>query len=265
MFRIEFHLSYQDQTCYDVYGHDTVRQIEAYDAEPYMLNHIHSTFNHNGDSTAFERNILSRQGGAVIRAVHGGHDNSFPYHWTPEVYALFVGERYHMHADYLEHHARKVKQYGADYGEPAPMRPLPLPMYFDMDSKRYQVEPWFTQAVRARAINAAILAVRMRAYDAIQGARVGDWVDTPEGQFRVALDLGDRVQLSSYAGDHHGIYLSVGSASYSGGLDAPVPVDQLQPTSETRPATVWFFSENEVRAHHGVYLQADFRVFRLGQ
>lgn len=27
MFRIEFHLSYQDQVCFDVFGHDTIRQI----------------------------------------------------------------------------------------------------------------------------------------------------------------------------------------------------------------------------------------------
>jgi hypothetical protein len=262
MFRIAFHLSYQDQTCYDVFGHETVRQIETYSADPYTLNYIHSSFNHNGDSTAFERNILSRQGGAVIHSVHDNRQ-SYPYRWTPEVYALFVGEHYRMHADYLEHHARKVKQYGADYGDPAPMRPLPLPMYFDMDSKRYQVEPWFTEAVRVRAINSAILVVRMRAYDAIQGARVGDWVDTPKGQFRIAHDWGDSVQLSSSAGDHHGVYLSVGSASYSGGLDSPIPVDRLQPTRETRPGTVWFFSENEVRAHNGIYLQADFRVFRI--
>ena len=71
MFRIEFHLSYQDQVCYDVYGHDTVRQIETYNANPYTLNYMRESFNHNGDATAFERNILSRQGGAVIRAVHG--------------------------------------------------------------------------------------------------------------------------------------------------------------------------------------------------
>lgn len=39
---------------------------------------------------------------------------------------------------------------------------------------------------RARPINEAILSERMRVYDAIQGPCVGDWVDTPKGQFRIA-------------------------------------------------------------------------------
>lgn len=116
---------------------------------------------------------------------------------------------------------------------------------------------------RARPINEAILAERMRVYSAIEGPRVGDWVDTPAGQFRIAHHWGDSVQLSSYAGDHYGIYLSVGSASYSGGLDSPIPISQILPTEETRLATVWFFSENYVCAHNAVYLKADFRVFRL--
>ena len=147
MFRIEFHLSYQDQTCYNVCGHNTVRQIETYSAPQHTLEHMRSTFNHGGDATAFERNILSRQGGAVIRAVHGGPDNSFPYRWTPEVYALFVGERYRMRADYLAHHAKMVKKHGAEWGEPEPMPAIPRPMYFDRNSKRFQVEPWFELAM----------------------------------------------------------------------------------------------------------------------
>jgi hypothetical protein len=116
---------------------------------------------------------------------------------------------------------------------------------------------------RARPINEAILSERMRIYDEIKGPRVGDWVDTPKGQFRIAHHWGNRVQLSSYSGDHHGIYLSVGSASYSGGLDSPIPIGRILPTDETRPATVWFFSENYVCAHNSVHLQANFRVFRL--
>ena len=39
MFRIEFHLSYQDQMCYDVYGHDRIKQIEAYTPTAYARLH----------------------------------------------------------------------------------------------------------------------------------------------------------------------------------------------------------------------------------
>jgi hypothetical protein len=262
MFRIEFHLSYQDQVCFDVFGHDTIRQIETYSAPQHTLDYMRSTFNHNGDNTAFERNILSRQGGAVICSVHGDRDR-YPYRWTPEAYALFVGERYRMHADYMVKHAKKAKKYGADWPDAEPMRPIPRPIYFDRDSNRYEVEPWFNSAVRASIINAAILAERMKVYDAIAGARVGDWLDTPNGQFRIAYHLKDSVQPTMYtAEENQGFYL--GSAiSYSGSLGNSIPLDQLQPTEETRSALVWIFSENEVRAHNAVYLQANFRVFRL--
>ena len=265
MFRIEFHLSYQDQTCYDVYGHDTIRQIEAYSAPQHTLDYMRESFNHNGDATAFERNILSRQGGAVIRAVHGLSE-PFPYRWTPEAYALFVGELYRMRADYMADYARKVEKYGlADWGEPELMRPVPRPIYFDrsMEQNRFQVEPWFNAAMRAKIINNAILAECMRAYDAIQGPRVGDWIDTPKGQFRIALRSTDSVQPTMYtAEENQGFYLD-GTISYSGSLGEPVQLDRLQPTEEKRAALVWIFSENDVRAHNSVYQKADFRVFRL--
>jgi hypothetical protein len=262
MFRIEFHLSYQDQICYDVYGHDTIRQIEAYSASQYTLDYMRTTFNHNGDDTAFERIILSRQGGAIIESVHGDKD-SYPYRWTPEGYTLFAGELYRKHADYLADYARKVEKYGADYGDSQPMRPVPRPIYFDRDLNRFQVEPWFNAAMRAKIINNAILAECMRAYDAIQGPRVGDWIDTPKGQFRIALRSKDSVQPTMYtAEENHGFYLG-GAISYSGSLGEPVQLDRLQPTEEKRTAPVWIFSENDVRAHNSVYLQADFRIFRL--
>jgi hypothetical protein len=265
MFRIEFHLSYQDQVCYDVYGHDTVRQIETYNANPYTLNYMRESFNHNGDATAFERNILSRQGGAVIRAVHGLSE-PFPYRWSMGTYALFVGELYRMRADYMADYARKVEKYGlADWGEPELMRPVPRPIYFDrsMEQNRFQVEPWFNSAVSASIVNAIILAERMRDYDAIQGPRVGDWLDTPKGKFRIALRSKDSVQPTMYtAEENHGFYLG-GAISYSGSLGEPVQLDRLQPTEEKRAGLVWIFSENDVRAHNSVYLKADFRVFRL--
>jgi hypothetical protein len=168
-----------------------------------------------------------------------------------------------MHADYMVKHAKKAKKYGADWPDAEPMRPIPRPIYFDRDSNRYEVEPWFNSAVRASIINAAILAERMKVYDAIAGARVGDWLDTPNGQFRIAYHLKDSVQPTMYtAEENQGFYLG-SPISYSGSLGSPIPLDQLQPTEETRSALVWIFSENEVRAHNAVYLQADFRVFRL--
>ena len=265
MFRIQFHLSYQDQVCYDVFGHDTVKQIEAYSAPQHTLDYMRTTFNHNGDATAFERNILSRQGGAVIRAVHGLSE-PFPYRWSMGAYALFVGELYRMRADYMADYALKVKKYGlADWGDPEPMRPVPNPIYFDrsMELNRFQVEPWFNSAVSASIKNAIILAERMRDYDAIQGPRVGDWLDTPKGQFRIALCSKDTIQPTMYtAEENQGFYLG-GAISYSGSLGEPVQLSRMYDSGEKRAALVWFFSENDVRAHNSVYQKADFRIFRL--
>jgi hypothetical protein len=181
-------------------------------------------------------------------------------------YSLFVGELYRMRADYMADYARKVEKYGlADWGEPELMRPVPRPIYFDrsMEQNRFQVEPWFNSAVSASIVNAIILAERMRDYDAIQGPRVGDWLDTPKGKFRIALRSKDSVQPTMYtAEENHGFYLG-GAISYSGSLGEPVQLDRLQPTEEKRAGLVWIFSENDVRAHNSVYLKADFRVFRL--
>ena len=150
MFTLQFHLSYQDQVCYDVLGHDTVRQIELYSASLHTIAYMRSTFNHNGDSTSFERNILSRQGGAVIRSVHSDRAR-YPYRWTPEVYRLFVGELYRMRAGYLQHHAQMAAKYGADWPEVSPMDPVPVPMYFDLATRRFETEPWFDVAMTQQA------------------------------------------------------------------------------------------------------------------
>ena len=150
MFELKFHLSYQDQVCYDVWGHDTVRQIETYSAPAHMIEYMRSTFNHCGDPTSFERNILSRQGGAVIRAVHRDSSN-FPHRWTPEVYGLFVANLYRQRAERVAYHARKAAQYGADWPALEPMRPVPVPLYFDMVTRRYETEPWFDLAMTLQA------------------------------------------------------------------------------------------------------------------
>ncbi len=60
-----------------------------------------------------------------------------------------------------------------------------------------------------------------------------------------------------------GDFVLGGAISYSGSLGEPIQLDRLQPTEEKRTAPVWIFSENDVRAHNSVYLQADFRIFRL--
>ena len=143
------------------------------------------------------------------------------------------------------------------------MRPVPRLSYFDRTFNRFQVEPWFNSAMRAKIINGAILAERMRAYDAIQGPRVGDWLDTPKGQFRIAHRLTDAVQPTMYtAEENHGFYLG-GAISYSGSLGEPVQLSRMYDSGEKRAASVWIFSENDVRAHNSVYLKADFRIFRL--
>ncbi len=139
--------SYQDAHSYDVWGHDYASKIEAYRADPRTLEYMRSTFNHCGDPTSFDRNITDRQGGAVVRVVHQS-SMRYPYRWTLELYALFIGELYRMRAEYLIADAARRAKYGEDWpAEPQPMPPIPRPIYFDHSEgvNRFVVEPWFNE------------------------------------------------------------------------------------------------------------------------
>jgi hypothetical protein len=111
--------------------------------------------------------------------------------------------------------------------------------------------------------NKAILNVRMKKYDRIAGPRVGDWLDTPAGSYRIAHNWGDSVQPTITKGDSGSFYLGSGFLEYSGGLGRAIPSLRIIPTEEKRNAKIWFFSGDEARANNGVSFEISFRVFRV--
>ena len=100
--RFEFRCSYQDMVAYDVIGHADVFSVESYRNTTHGLEYMRSTFNHCGDPTSFERNILSRQGGAVV---HSRSDHQA--RWTPKFYAEFALWLYAKYADAKKKWAEK--------------------------------------------------------------------------------------------------------------------------------------------------------------
>ena len=122
------------------------------------------------------------------------------------------------------------------------------------------------EEVNARVANknAEIRAERIAVYDKIDGPRVGDYMEFPDGKaFRIAHDWGDQIQPASSSGDSGSFYFSVGSMSYSGGLTPPIRTSRLEATGRYRSGCLWFFSENITGAGRGVHFRAQFRVFRV--
>lgn len=58
-----FKVSYLDQCEYAVTGHASVKSVEEYSAPGHTLDYFKSIYNHNGDPTAFDRDVIARQGG----------------------------------------------------------------------------------------------------------------------------------------------------------------------------------------------------------
>lgn len=108
----------------------------------------------------------------------------------------------------------------------------------------------------------AIVAERVKALDAVPGARVGDYVIFADGVTRrISYDWGNSVQTSRGGS----WYLGHGYTSFSGGLYRGVPTDTLTDTGETRDGTCWIFRHDMMRAHNGVDVRIPFRVFRCSE
>ena len=140
--RFEFRCSYQDMVAYDVIGQADVFSVESYQNTTHGLEYMRSTFNHCGDPTSFERNILSRQGGAVVHT-----RTDAPARWTPEFYTEFV---LWLHAKYINGKQKWAEMcerrgWGAEeLAQYESMRPIPKAMYWSQEESTYLVEPWWT-------------------------------------------------------------------------------------------------------------------------
>jgi hypothetical protein len=93
----------------------------------------------------------------------------------------------------------------------------------------------------------------------------GDFFRVNGKLFRISQFITDKEFQYSINGS---FYLSQdGSCSYSGGFDfsegSRFNIDDLEITEEKVKGIFWFFSNNNVRAHNGVYFKMDFKVWKL--
>jgi hypothetical protein len=146
---ISFHwkLSYQNELEYDVLGHSSIKRIEAYSVCRHgLLEYQRQNF--NGDGAEFERMMVARQGGVIIRSIDKPfNESSFwaDHRWPQDFYLTFVKWLKNEHASYLvEHERRRVRRgYTIEEYPLSEMSPIPRPIFYNPDSKAYEVEPWF--------------------------------------------------------------------------------------------------------------------------
>src|SRR5881398_2456575 len=106
--------------------------------------------------------------------------------------------------------------------------------------------------------NAEILATRESTYNNIEGPRVGDFVVMADGHLeRFSHNWGDSIQ-TCYGGS---FYLGEGFVSFSGALNPSIRKDELLNSGQTKTGNFWFFSNNYARAHNGIDVQIECRVF----
>jgi hypothetical protein len=143
--RLHFYCSYQDLCEYQVTGCPEVERVEVYREDRWTNDYMLKDHNHCGDPTSFERNVLSRQGGAVIRyAWRHGQPFTHP-RWTQDNYAAFVQalrddrrESERKWSAICDRHGWEEERNSLE-----PMRPIPAPKYWDTISNRYETEPWY--------------------------------------------------------------------------------------------------------------------------
>lgn len=161
---ITFHwnCSYQNEVEYQVSGHPYVRRIEAYsECRHGLLEYQRSTF--NGDSTEFGRTMVARQGGVMIRGIDKPFNEGTywaDHRWAQDLYLAFVRWLKEERAAYLVgNEKRRVKRgYTLEEYPAVEADPIPRPMFYNPESKSYEVEPWFQPAMASWKPAADLLA-----------------------------------------------------------------------------------------------------------
>lgn len=111
--------------------------------------------------------------------------------------------------------------------------------------------------------NEEILKERTESYNSIHGARVGDFLKLPNGEYtRFTEEWDDSLQTGG-TNSSRGYYLGNGFCEYSGSLDSGVQKADILPTDEKKKGFIWFFKNNQAIAHNGAEFEIEFRVFSL--
>ena len=111
--------------------------------------------------------------------------------------------------------------------------------------------------------DAEILAARIACRAAIEGPRVGDYIDMLDGtRRRFTHDWGDGFQTTVPRADASFHIWRDGQLDFSGSLDKPVPRDRIADTGATADGSAWFFHHGFTEAHGGIVAQIPCRVYR---
>lgn len=133
--------------------------------------------------------------------------------------------------------------------------------FFERAQYSHEVRP--TQAIKEKDFR--LLQERIKAREAMEDRpTVGDWVRLPHGELRrISHDWDDAYQLTTgeKAGSFH--MFNDGVCSFSGSLHPKVKASHFASTQERINGSCWFFSNDWVGAHRGVYVEAPFRVWEL--
>jgi hypothetical protein len=113
------------------------------------------------------------------------------------------------------------------------------------------------------AKDAAIIAKRMAALDAIPGMREGDFLRLKNGELaRVAHNWGDSVQPTTGQGQNtESFYLGAGYIEYSGALEPSIPITEFRATGEIICGPIWIFHLDVMGSGRRVRAMAPFRVY----
>lgn len=114
------------------------------------------------------------------------------------------------------------------------------------------------------AINQTILTVRLHAWNARPGPRIGDKIIMRDGSIRrLAHDYGSDLQTtsSSAPGDQR-YYLGHGYCSFSGTLGEIIPKDAIEDTGDIEDAPIWFFNHDQAMAFNAVHASIPCRIYR---
>jgi hypothetical protein len=113
-----------------------------------------------------------------------------------------------------------------------------------------------------------ILTARIKKLNERQGRpRIGDFVIYPDNSERRFTydwsDVGGGLQTTCPTIKDASFYFTrSGHCDFSGALDDPLPLNELEETDEQRLGTVWFFSNDHAKANNGVRAKVPFRVYR---
>ena len=149
-----FKCSHQNEVEYEVIGHPFVKRIEAYSECRFRLLDYQRA-HYNGDNAEFERTMVARQGGVLIRYVDKPYRDTETYwhdhRFQQDLYSAFVQWLKDQHTQYLvEHQRRRVRSgYTEEEYPPCERNPIARPMFYNPESQGYEVEPWFTPEMAA--------------------------------------------------------------------------------------------------------------------